>query len=71
VVEAEALTQREAAIMLQTAHGLSEKEIAANLSISPNTVRAHVENVKRKLHARNKVHAVAISICRSLIVVDL
>jgi DNA-binding CsgD family transcriptional regulator len=42
--------------------GCSEKEVAQELDISPNTVRVHIENIKRKLGAANKSHALILSL---------
>ncbi len=56
------LTAREAHILSLTACGLVETEIAEELSISPYTVRTHIQNVKYKLDAKNKAHAVALAI---------
>jgi len=61
------LTEREIQIAAMSGCGLSEKEIAARISISPNTVRVHVENIKRRLGAKNKTHAVAILIAANII----
>jgi DNA-binding CsgD family transcriptional regulator len=61
------LTLRETEIASLTAGGLSEKEIAHKLSISPNTVRVHIENIKRQLGARNKTHAIAILLTAEVI----
>ncbi len=60
--ERKKLTTREAQILSLTADGLVEAEIAKTLEISPNTVRTHIENIKRKMDARNKTHAVALAI---------
>ena len=56
------LTRRERGVLLLTAAGLTEKECARLIRISPNTVRIHVENAKRKLRASNKTHAVVIAL---------
>ncbi len=56
-----ALTLREAEILSLSAIGLTEPEIAERCGISINTVRNHVENSKKKLNARNKLHAVMIA----------
>lgn len=48
------LTRRERACLVLTGRGQSEKEVAQKLDISPNTVRVHIENIKRKLGASNK-----------------
>jgi len=57
---ARALTKQETRILTLTAEGMTEKEIASDLTLSPHTVRIRVENAKRKLGARNKPHAVAL-----------
>ena len=56
------LTAREAHILSLTACGLVETEVAKVLSISPYTVRTHIQNIKLKMDAKNKVHAVALAI---------
>lgn len=56
------LTARERDCLMLSGRGHSEKEIAKLLDISPNTVRVHVENSKRKLGAENKTHAVVLSL---------
>jgi DNA-binding CsgD family transcriptional regulator len=43
------LTRREAEVALLIASGLSNKSIAAELALSPHTVRRHTENVFRKV----------------------
>lgn len=48
-----ALTDRELEILALVADGLSAKEIAAKMQLSPRTIERHVENCKFKLHARN------------------
>ncbi len=55
------LTNREAEILQISSVGAREVEIAAQLGLSVNTVRNHVENAKRKLDARNKAHAISIA----------
>ena len=56
------LTRRERACLVLTGRGQSEKEVAQQLDISPNTVRVHIENIKRKLGASNKSHALILSL---------
>ena len=48
VLEGYGLTEREVGIVLYLARGLSSKEIAAELSLSPHTVRDHVKAIFRK-----------------------
>lgn len=52
------LTNREQEILEQIATGLNYHEISANLSISPSTVRKHIENIYKKLNVHNKMEAV-------------
>jgi DNA-binding NarL/FixJ family response regulator len=52
------LTAREHEILEQLAKGLIYKEIAANVNLSPETVRKHVYNIYLKLHVSNRVEAV-------------
>jgi DNA-binding NarL/FixJ family response regulator len=55
------LTAREIAVLRQVAAGTSNKMIAANLSISEATVKAHMKNVLSKLGANDRTHAVTIA----------
>lgn len=56
------LTPRERDCLVLSGRGQSEKEVAQQLSISPNTVRVHIENIKRKLGASNKSHALILAL---------
>ncbi|MEJ7687620.1 MAG: helix-turn-helix transcriptional regulator [Variovorax sp.] len=47
------LTPRETEVLDLIARGLTAKLIARQLGISPNTVRAHRDNLRRKLSVRN------------------
>ncbi len=51
------LTPRELEILEHLAAGSSDKEIAAQLSLSLHTVKTHVRNILGKLHAVNRRHA--------------
>jgi LuxR family maltose regulon positive regulatory protein len=51
------LTVRERDILNLWAKGLQQKQIAAQLSLSPETVKKHLKNVYKKLNAHNKVQA--------------
>ena len=53
------LTEREDEILRLIALGKRDREIAEQLFISESTVKKHVQNVLRKLHARNRVEAVS------------
>ena len=52
------LTMRDQGVLLGLWSGLSNKEIADNLSLSEVTVKHHIKSLRGKLGARNRVHAV-------------
>ncbi|GAA3406244.1 response regulator [Pseudarthrobacter polychromogenes] len=51
----EPLTSREEQVLLPVAQGRTNSEIAADLHISPSTVKTHLASLMRKLDARNRV----------------
>ncbi|MBV8998730.1 MAG: helix-turn-helix transcriptional regulator, partial [Solirubrobacterales bacterium] len=55
------LTEREREIMTLVAHGHSNAEIAAQLYLSPLTVKTHVSRAMLKLHARDRAQLVVIA----------
>ncbi len=61
------LTYRETQITRLIANGMRNKAIAAELSISDETVKMHVKNLMAKLGARDRTHAVTIAIRRGFI----
>ena len=52
------LTERECEILERLASGGSNKELARELGISPNTVKTHVSRVYGKLEVQKRVQAV-------------
>jgi LuxR family maltose regulon positive regulatory protein len=56
---AEPLSGREGSILNLIAQGLSNKEIARNLTIAPETVKTHVKHIFAKLGAEKRAQAVA------------
>ena len=62
-----ALTKRERQILRMLADGMRNEQVAAELSISPLTVRTHVKNAMEKLEADTRTHAVARALRESLI----
>jgi LuxR family maltose regulon positive regulatory protein len=56
---ADPLSAREGAILNLIAKGLSNKEIARNLAIAPETVKSHVKSIFVKLDAEKRAQAVA------------
>lgn len=57
-----ALTRRESEILRYVAAGLSNKEIAARLTITEGTVKNHVHHALEKLHLTNRVQAAAYAV---------
>ena len=53
------LSSREMEVLELIARGARDREIAAILVVSEGTVKKHVQNILRKLHARNRAEAVA------------
>jgi DNA-binding NarL/FixJ family response regulator len=64
---AQPLTNREREILTLMAHGLSVKETAVRLSLSPQTVKNHRSQILKSLGARNGVEAVFLALQRGLI----
>jgi NarL family two-component system response regulator YdfI len=64
---AESLTRRELEVLQMLAAGLSNKEIAARLSISDHTVKFHVASILAKLGAASRTEAVSLGIRRGLV----
>jgi DNA-binding NarL/FixJ family response regulator len=60
------LTEREADVLRLVATGLTSRQIAAKLVLSPRTVESHVQNTLRKLHLRNRVELTRYAIEQGL-----
>jgi DNA-binding NarL/FixJ family response regulator len=63
----DALTAREVAVLGCVAGGNSNKAVAGLLSISEETVKAHMKSILAKLDARDRTHAVTIAIKRGIL----
>ena len=61
------LTARELEILRLVAGGKTNKEIAAQLFISSDTVKGHLETTYRKLGVSDRAHAVAVAIRNGLV----
>jgi DNA-binding NarL/FixJ family response regulator len=55
------LTKRERDILTRVESGASNKAIAAELTVSLNTVRTHVQSILKKLGAHSKLQAVSMA----------
>ena len=54
-------------VLQQVAAGNANKIVAANLSISEDTVKGHVKAILAKLGANDRTHAVTIALKRGII----
>jgi DNA-binding NarL/FixJ family response regulator len=61
------LTQREREVLRLLADGMTNESMGAELSISPQTVRTHVQKAMEKLGAQTRVQAVATALREGLI----
>jgi DNA-binding NarL/FixJ family response regulator len=61
------LTPREIDVLRLIASGNANKEIAALLSITEETVKGYVKNILAKLNAKDRTHAVTIGLKRGVI----
>jgi len=61
------LTQREMEVLRLVAKGLSEREAADKLSISPHTAHRHLSNIRLKLNVATQAAAVAHAVRIGLI----
>lgn len=57
------LTPRETDVFLHLLSGRSEHEVADHLSVSPHTVRSHVQHAYATLDAHNRAEALARFAC--------
>jgi DNA-binding NarL/FixJ family response regulator len=63
----EDLSARELEVLALVAGGNANKEIAARLTITEETVKSHITKILAKLHANDRTHAVTIGLKRGII----
>lgn len=63
----DALSEREAAVLRLVAVGKANKEIAHLMSLSEETVKAHLKNIFAKLDVGDRTHAVTVAARRGII----
>ena len=56
---AESLSGRERNVLELIGHGQSNKEIARDLGVTPETVKSHVKNIFAKLGVQRRAQAVS------------
>lgn len=61
------LTQREREVLQLIAEGISSKEIADRLHLSPGTIETHRKNLLKKLNARNSAELIRMAITEGLL----
>ncbi len=64
---AQDLTDREREVLSLLAQGLSTRDIAQTLSISPSTTRNHIQNILHKLNVHSRLEAVTYALERGLV----
>jgi DNA-binding CsgD family transcriptional regulator/N-acetylneuraminic acid mutarotase len=65
--ETESLSEREIEILKLVATGVSNKEIAAALQISPNTVKVHMRNIFAKIGVVSRTEATLYALKNSIV----
>ena len=71
VISLHILTEREIEYLSLIALGCENLEIATKLAVSRSTVKKTLENVFRKLKARNRAHAVSIAFTLGILTTQL
>jgi DNA-binding NarL/FixJ family response regulator len=64
------LSQHEIEVLIRVAHGLSDKEIAAQLFLSEAAVKTRLRHLYRRLGLKNRAHAAIFALEKGLLKVD-
>ena len=65
----ESLTQRETLVLQLLAQGLTNKQMALNLSISEHTVKFHIQSIYSKMRVNNRAEVVRVGVTAGLIII--
>jgi DNA-binding NarL/FixJ family response regulator len=63
----ETLSQREIEVLREVSAGRANKQVAAKLRLSEETVKTHMRSILAKLNAQDRTHAVMIALRRGII----
>jgi DNA-binding NarL/FixJ family response regulator len=63
----DALSERELSVLKCVAAGNSNRQVAMQLSVTEETVKAHMKSILSKLGANDRTHAVTIALRRGII----
>lgn len=63
----ERLSEREIEVLKEVSAGRANKQVAAKLELSEETVKTHMRNILAKLNAQDRTHAVMIALERGII----
>ena len=61
------LSDRQTEVLALVAHGATDSEIAQQLCLSADTVAWHVKEIRTRLDARSRAHAVALAMRHDLL----
>lgn len=64
------LTERETEVLRQLAHGHTNREIAALLVVSEETIKTHIGNILAKLHLAHRTQAALYALKHGLVTLD-
>ena len=67
VISDDELTSREREVLMLIAEGLTSREIASRLVISPKTVDRHRENIMAKLNLHNRAELVRFAVAHGIL----
>jgi len=65
------LTGRQIEILVQVAHGRTNRQVGEALGISERTVRNHMRTIAKKLSASDRTHAVVMAIGNGWIAIPI